>query len=110
MAHKMTTQAHFMRFENFENFPKIYSKNRKISVNVDFCKHSGRDEASHDPTPTPYDVNFKQVFRKVPATFLNSGVRGGENRSMSTGFHKEDKKQYGLVQHELFKPKMIVKK
>lgn len=89
MHHKVAllTQAHFMRFENFENFPKLYSNNRKITRDFNFCKHSGREKALHDdPSPTPYDVNFNQRFRKVTSTLLNNGLIRVDKKAMSTGF------------------------
>jgi len=40
---KLSGNVHHKRFDSFDNFPKIFSKNKKIIVNLDIGKLSGRE-------------------------------------------------------------------
>jgi hypothetical protein len=71
---KLSGSVHFKRFDNFDNFPKIFSKNKKIVVNLDFGRLSGRDDlVKPQNTPLFYDVSYSQVDRRPPAPFIDSG-------------------------------------
>ncbi|TNV73704.1 hypothetical protein FGO68_gene213 [Halteria grandinella] len=122
---KITGNVHHKRFDSFDNFPRIFSKNKKIIVNLDIGKLSGRDEfAKPQNTPLFYNVSYSQVAKRAPVAFMDTSGSGipsylKESRlnKTSIGFHTTGTSptshlapQQGFFHHELFKPRIKFKR
>lgn len=112
MAHKLATSAHFKRFEKFDYFPRVFSGTRKLHVNVEFFKGSGRDrkiEGTIQNKPPFYDVSYNQVLKHPQGILIASNPFKSQKEREEEEYNSLMLQGGIKVSHKMFKPKFSFK-